>query len=99
MEAFFLKKIPVNYRTVLFCLSASGATSFPMAFVLHGLGYGGFDPGNPVGTLAMITAFVETLALPVASVLFLKIEPTIGSLGVIMFFVVFCGFLLFPAVS
>lgn len=99
MKAFFLRKIPLNARTVCFCLCSSGGTSFVAVFFLRLIGYEGFDSENPIGHVVQFVAGFETLYLPFASAFFWKIEPTLAALGMLIFLVVLCGFLQMPAVT
>lgn len=82
-----------------FTLCASGAFSIPAFFILHALGYQGTELGNTIGPFVLLLAIAETICLPVDSIFFYKIEPSLALLGIVGFLVVLCAGLGFPALG
>lgn len=85
-RSYFLKRIPLNGRTVFFALCASGAVSFPFALGLRLLGYQGLPVDQSVSSVVILLAFLEIFLLPAAAFLFRTIDPALASLGVLLFF-------------
>lgn len=87
MKAFFLRKLLVNKRTVLFCVFAAGAISVPIAFLLRSIGYQPPpvsciqpDPILMVNLLSLISPFL----LPVVSLSLFRQERVLAVLGLLL---------------
>ena len=95
VKAVLTRKIPVNIRTVLFCLCAAGAISFPLAMLFRAFGYR--SPELPGTEFIPLIAFVEILALPLVSLSLAKLEPILTKWGLLIFFLLFCSTFFLPA--
>lgn len=95
MKTTLTRKIPVNIRTVLFCLCAAGAISFPLALLLRAFGYQ--SPDLPGTEFLPLIAFVEILALPLVSLSLARLEPVLMKWGLLLFILLIFGAALFPA--
>lgn len=99
MKAFLLRKIPVNKRTVLFCIFAGGAVSFPFVFLLRTTAYqpppvSCIQP-DPITMINLLT-IVSPFLLPVVSISLFRMERLLAVLGLALTPVGIIGLVLYP---
>ncbi len=84
MREFFLRQIPVNVRTVLFCFCAAGAV-YPFCDVLlFYMGWENWGYWQPLDLFGFLL-FGQILALPIVSLTLIRVSPVLTVLGFALF--------------